>query len=73
MGVIVKFPAATVVDMDPEKVLDAAREQLFDDVFVFGSTRSGPLYLSGSTADLGRFLIYVEQLKRQMIPDAPST
>lgn len=71
MGVVVRFPGQTVADMDPKQVLAAADESVFDDVFVMGRLHCGKTYLSGSTSDIGRFLVLVEQLKRQMIPDAP--
>jgi hypothetical protein len=70
MGVVVKFPGHTIADIDPKQILSSACELVFDDVFVMGRLSCGATYLSGSTADIGRFLILVEQLKRQMIPDA---
>ena len=72
MGTIVKFPGLTVADLDPKQVLARADEMVFDDVFVVGRLHCGKTYLAGSTANIGRFLVLVEQLKRQMIPNAPT-
>lgn len=50
---IIKFPGQTTNDLPPIYILDAAKEQPFDSLFIVGMTESGDFYLAGTTSDMG--------------------
>ncbi len=50
---IIKFPGQTIIDLPAGQILDAAKEQPFDSLFLVGMTEDGDFYLAGTTSDMG--------------------
>jgi hypothetical protein len=64
---IIKFPGNTTVDLDPVDVLSAAIEADLEEVIVIGFPKGAlvidPLYIAGSTCDLGIINLLIDMAK----------
>lgn len=63
---IVPFNGATTLDIDTDKVLEAAVGKL-DGVVIIGDTKDGGLYLASSTGDSGDLLIWLKLAEKYLL------
>lgn len=67
MDNVVKFPGITRLDVDPERVLEAALGQL-EGVVVLGLTKDGEEeYFASSYADGGTVMWLLERCKKKLL------
>lgn len=67
MSNVVKFPGITRLDMDPERVLEAAVGRL-EGVVVLGLTKDGEEeYFASSYADGGTVMWLLERCKKKLL------
>ena len=66
MTSIVDFTGITRLDMDPERVLDAAKGKL-ESVVVIGFTLDGEEYFASSDADGADVLWHLERAKHRLM------
>lgn len=66
MSNVIKSPGETVLDVDPDTVLDAAIGKL-ESVLVLGWDFNDQPYFAGSTSDMGEILILIELFKKQIL------
>ena len=62
MANVIDLPVITRLDLNPDRVLDGAREKL-NDVIVMGWDKNGDLYFASSQADGGDALWLMEKAK----------
>lgn len=63
---VIPFNGVTRLDLDPERVLESARDQLTG-VVIMGYTRDGSEYFASSYADGGDVLWLLERLKLKLL------
>jgi len=66
MSNVIKFPGETVLEIDPDAVLEAPKGKL-ETALVLGWDFNDQPYFAGSTADLGEVLILLEIFKKQVV------
>jgi hypothetical protein len=69
---IIEFPGATFLDLEPERVLDGAKDRL-ESVLVIGFDKDGQLYMAGSESDAGAMLLLLELAKARLMRMASET
>jgi len=62
MGKIIEFSGITLLDIDPDKVLEGAKDEL-EQVILAGYDKDGELYLASSSRDIGSNLLLLERFK----------
>lgn len=63
---VLELPVVTSLDIDTERVLDKAKEQLRE-VIVIGVTHEGEFYFASSKSDGGDVLWNLEQAKLKLL------
>lgn len=63
---VVQFPGLTTNDIDPDKVLEAAKGKL-DTVLILGIKKDGEEYLAGSSSDLCVAVWLLERAKLKFL------
>jgi hypothetical protein len=69
MTEIIDFPGETRLDLDPEKVLDAAHGKGFESVTIIGWKEDGEMYLAGSAGDVLQTIASLDIAKAALIRD----
>ena len=69
MSNVVQFNGETRQDIDPEKVLNAARGKLAC-ALVLGFTEDGHLYMASSDGDLGKILVLMEASRAVLLDES---
>lgn len=68
---VIKFPGNTTIDLDPADVLGAAIEADLEEVIVIGFPKGAlvtdPLYIAGSTCDLGVINLLIDMAKNDLL------
>lgn len=67
MDNVVGFDNITTVTMTPEKILNAAKEHVPEELFVIGWDREGDLYFAGTHSDVASCLLLLETAKRDLM------
>ena len=67
MAEIINLPIVTTLDQSPERILEAATREQFEDVIIIGRTRSGQEYFASSSADGGVVIWRLERAKLQLL------
>lgn len=67
MAEIINLPIVTTLDVSPERILEAATREQFEDVIVIGRTRSGQEYFASSSPDGGVVIWRLERAKLQLL------
>lgn len=66
MGDVIDLNVYTLLDIDPDKVLEAAKGEL-SQVFVFGYDHEDQIYVAGSTSDMKEFLWALERARARLM------
>lgn len=66
MGKIIQFTGITRLDLPPDQILEAAKQQL-ESVVVIGWTTEGEEYFATNLADGGTALWLLERCKRELL------
>ena len=66
MGEVLKFRGKTSVYIDPDVILEQAKERL-DEVFIMGFDKDGNHYFASSSADGGDLLWLMETFKTMLM------
>ena len=66
MSNVIDWPGITTLDLEPDKVLQGAKNQL-DDVLVLGWDKDGLLWISGSKAKKADALWLLECAKQSLL------
>lgn len=61
-----KFNGNTLLDLEADDVLEAAKEKL-ETVIVVGWTHEGDMYLASTTSDTGKILLLMEVAKAGLL------
>ena len=69
MAEIIPLPAVTRLDIDPDRILNAAVGEC-DSVVIIGYDKDGDEYFASSIADGGTVLWLIERMKKQLL-DVP--
>lgn len=67
---VVEFDGDTVLDIPPERILDAAKGTVAKSCVVLGWTEDGKMYLASSTADASSVLWLLEAAKLEIMEAA---
>jgi len=65
-GDIVDFTGTTILDSDPDRILDAAKTEL-DTVIIIGEAKDGSLWVSSSTSDKTLTIYLIETAKFELL------
>lgn len=63
---ILNFTGDTVVDLEPNVILEAAHDML-DQALILGWTIDGDLYLASTTSKIGEMLVLLERAKQVIL------
>jgi hypothetical protein len=66
MDNIIEFPGKTILDVEPDKVLDAAIGKL-ETVLVIGLSENSEYYFATSTSDKAKLLLMLETFKFKLL------
>ncbi len=71
MGDVIPLPIVTRLDVNPERVLESAKDAGLEGVVVIGFDKDGNEYFASSYADGGTVLWLLERLKKKLleVPD----
>jgi len=64
---VIKVDFITLADIPANDLLDMAKAQALDVVFVLGRYADGTPYAAASSADVGMALVLFEEFKREVI------
>jgi hypothetical protein len=64
---VIRFTGITTLDLEPEVILDSAKEAGLEGVVVLGFREDGSEYFASSYADGGTVLWLMEKLKKQLL------
>jgi hypothetical protein len=67
MAEIINLPVTHTLDMRPERVLEMASQEEFDDVIVIGRTKDGCEYYGASMADGGLAIWRLDRAKLKLL------
>lgn len=67
MSNIENFTGDTKADIEPNKVLDAAKKAKLQTVMVLGFTDDESLYFASSTGDIATALLLLEYSKKELL------
>ena len=67
MGELVEFNGATLLDLEPHKVLGGAQDANLKYVLIIGEDAAGELYFASSESDLTTALWLIEQIKLKIL------
>lgn len=67
MNNIIGFNNITTVTMPPEKILDAAKEHVPEELLIIGWGKEGKLYFAGTHYDVAGNLLLLEAAKRDLM------
>jgi hypothetical protein len=67
MADIIPLPVITTLDIPPERILEAATREEFEDVIVIGRTKDGCEYYGASMADGGLAIWRLERAKLKLL------
>ena len=65
--VVVDFTGLTDLDIDPEKVLNGAKEAGLQNLIIVGEDSEGLLYVASSLGDLPKVYFLLELAKKQLL------
>jgi hypothetical protein len=65
---IIDLDVVTQLDIDPDKVLNAALGKL-DQVVIIGCNQDDDIYFASSTGDIGQVLLLMECAKKELMSD----
>lgn len=66
-GNVISFPGPTFNELEPEVVLECAKEATLDCVLVLGMTPDGGTYSAASTGDVAEILFMIESFKHHLL------
>lgn len=69
---VVDIGGVTTLDLDPDRVLEKAKEDGLDSVIIAGYTKDGDEYFASSYADGGTTLWLLERMKLELLRMADS-
>ena len=67
MGKVVDFNGITTLDLDPQRVLDAAKKEELDGVVILGYTKDGKEYFASSYADGPEVNWLIDRVKAKLL------
>lgn len=67
MSNVIKFTGATTNDIEPDVILESAKNEMLSECLVIGFQPDGQLYFAGSTGDVGQILTMIELAKKQLM------
>jgi len=67
MGKVIDFNGITTLDLDPQRVLDAAKNEELEGVVILGYTKDGDIYFASSYADGGEVNWLLDKCKLALL------
>ncbi len=69
MNTIVEFPGVTRLDLDPQKILDAAPGEDMESVIIVGWKNDGEMYLASSAGNVLEVVATLDIAKASLVND----
>ena len=67
MGKVIDFNGITTLDLDPQRILDAAKKEELEGVVILGYTKDGDIYFASSYANVPEVNWLIDKCKDTLL------
>lgn len=66
---VVPLDQITTNDVPPEKIIEGAAEEEFEDIVILGKLKDGTMYYASSNASIGDAFVMMDKFKLDMLQE----